>query len=107
MTMTAARAFAFDMDGTIVDNMDYHTRSWVSFFAQRGKQVDPDEFFRATAGRHGREIIRHYLGEDLPEDEIAALNHEKELLYRELYGPHRKTIAGFEQLIAAAKAQGV
>jgi beta-phosphoglucomutase family hydrolase len=101
------RAFAFDMDGTIVDNMAYHTQSWVTFFERRGKPIDPDEFFRATAGRHGREIIRAYLGEHLSEDEVGALNHEKELVYRELYGPHRKTIAGFDQLIAAAREHGV
>ncbi|MES3025772.1 MAG: beta-phosphoglucomutase, partial [Pseudomonadota bacterium] len=26
------RAFIFDMDGTIVDNMSFHTASWITFF---------------------------------------------------------------------------
>ena len=33
----AQRAFIFDMDGTIVDNMAFHTESWLAFFARRGK----------------------------------------------------------------------
>ena len=69
---TPARAFAFDMDGTIVDNMDFHTQSWVTFFERRGKTIDADAFFRATAGRHGREIIRDYLGQHLSEAQGVA-----------------------------------
>lgn len=101
------RAFIFDMDGTIVDNMAYHTESWLAFFARRGKQLDADAFFRDTAGRQGHEIMRHYLGEHLTKEESAQLDFEKESLYRELYAPHLSTTAGFETFIAGARAQGV
>ncbi|WP_426196308.1 HAD family hydrolase [Massilia sp. DWR3-1-1] len=104
---TAACAFIFDMDGTIVDNMAYHTRSWIDFFGQRGMAIDADEFFRSTAGRQGKEIIRAHLGEHLADDAVSALNLEKEAVYRELYGPHRKSVAGFDALIARARAAGV
>jgi beta-phosphoglucomutase family hydrolase len=103
----AQRAFIFDMDGTIVDNMDFHTQSWVKFFERRGIDIDADEFFRATAGRQGKEIMRSHLGEHLDDDAVAVLNHEKEAVYRELYEPHRKAIAGFEAFCEAAKREGV
>jgi beta-phosphoglucomutase family hydrolase len=103
----AKRAFIFDMDGTIVDNMDFHTRSWITFFQRRGMDIEADEFFRATAGRQGKEIIRSHLGEALPDDEVAVLNKEKESVYRELYEPHRKVVEGFEQFVIEAKRQGV
>lgn len=101
------RAFLFDMDGTIVDNMSFHTKSWVEFFARRGRTIDPDEFFLSTAGRHGREIIRTEMGAELPDDEVAVLNQEKEAVYREMYGPHRKTVEGFDAFIKDAQAAGV
>jgi beta-phosphoglucomutase family hydrolase len=100
-------AFIFDMDGTIVDNMAFHTQSWIRFFEQRGMAIDAHEFFRTTAGRQGKEIIRAHLGEQLADDEVKRLNVEKEAVYRELYGPHRKTVAGFDALVARAKTQGV
>jgi beta-phosphoglucomutase len=100
-------AFIFDMDGTIVDNMAFHTDSWLAFFARRGKTYDPDAFFRETAGAQGREILRERLGADIPEDEIAVLAQEKDVLYREMYGPHRSAIQGFEDFVTAARAQGV
>jgi len=106
MTMPQ-RAFLFDMDGTIVDNMAFHTRSWITFFERRGQAIDADAFFRATAGRQGGEIIRSYLGEHLSDDEVASLNHEKESVYRELYAPHLRAVAGFDALLGQAKANGV
>ncbi|MFC5460669.1 HAD family hydrolase [Massilia niabensis] len=103
----AKRALIFDMDGTIVDNMAFHTQSWVTFFERRGRDIDADEFFRTTAGRQGKEIIRSHMGEHLADDEVAVLNHEKEAVYRELYAPHLKSVAGFEDLIADARTQGI
>ena len=103
----AKRAFIFDMDGTIVDNMSFHTQSWITFFQRRGKDIDADEFFRTTAGRQGKEIIRSHMGEHLLDDEVLTLNEEKEAVYRELYEPHRKTVAGFDELIASARESSV
>jgi beta-phosphoglucomutase len=103
----AERAFIFDMDGTIVDNMAFHTDSWLAFFARRGKTYDAEAFFRETAGAHGREILRERLGKDIPDDEIAVLAQEKDALYREMYAPHRKTIRGFDELVAKARTRGI
>src|SRR6202007_2424350 len=93
------RAFIFDMDGTIVDNMSFHVKSWLTFFERRGHTVDADEFFRSTAGRQGHEIMSHYLGRQFSKEESAQLDFEKESLYRELYAPHLATVAGFDQFI--------
>ena len=100
-------AFIFDMDGTIVDNMAFHTQSWIAFFEQRGMAIDADDFFRTTAGRQGHEIIRAHLGEHLVDADVHLLNVEKEALYRELYGPHRKTLLGFDAIVARAKRENV
>ncbi|WP_296945678.1 HAD family phosphatase [uncultured Massilia sp.] len=102
-----ARAFIFDMDGTIVDNMAWHTKSWLEFFARRGRLYEADAFFRETAGAQGREILRARLGPEVTDAEIAALALEKDALYREMYGPHRRTIEGLDQLVAQARSRGV
>ncbi|AXA91001.1 HAD family phosphatase [Massilia sp. YMA4] len=102
-----ARAFIFDMDGTIVDNMAFHTKSWLAFFERRGQAIDADAFFRATAGRQGHEIMRTYLGADLTLEQTAELDAEKEELYRELYAPHLEAVAGFEQFVATAQEADV
>jgi beta-phosphoglucomutase family hydrolase len=103
----AARAFIFDMDGTIVDNMAFHTNSWLAFLARHGKSYDADAFFRETAGRQGREILRERLGEHLGDEEVAALALQKDVLYREMYAPHRAPIAGLRDFLTRAQAEGV
>jgi len=103
----ATPAFIFDMDGTIVDNMAFHTESWLAFFAERGKTYDADTFFRETAGAQGREILRERLGADIPDDEIAVLAQEKDVLYRDMYRPHQRAIDGFENFVTRARADGV
>jgi len=100
-------AFIFDMDGTIVDNMAFHTRSWLEFFARRGKEYEAEAFFRETAGAQGREILRERLGADVTDQEIAELAAEKDALYREMYGPHRRAIQGFDDFVTEADARGV
>jgi beta-phosphoglucomutase family hydrolase len=107
MTLQSKRAFIFDMDGTIVDNMAFHTKSWLAFFERRGHTLDADEFFRATAGRQGHEIMSTYFGKQMTKEESAALDFEKESLYRELYAPHLAAVNGFEDFIARAKSAGV
>ncbi|CAH0187365.1 Fructose-1-phosphate phosphatase YqaB [Massilia sp. Bi118] len=103
----ANSAFIFDMDGTIVDNMAFHTKSWLEFFARRGKEYEAEAFFRETAGAQGREILRARLGEDVTDEEIAALAAEKDALYREMYGPHRAAIQGFDRFVTDADDKGV
>lgn len=105
--MKLKRALLFDMDGTIVDNMAYHTAAWTEFFKRRGTSIEHDDFFARTAGRHSREIMRDFISADLSDAEIESLNTEKEAIYRALYGPHRKVITGFEALIAQAKANSM
>jgi beta-phosphoglucomutase family hydrolase len=105
--MTQQRAFIFDMDGTIVDNMGFHTRSWLEFFSRRGHAVDEAAFFAATAGRTGHEIIDQFLGEGLPHDHVTGLIDEKETLYREIYAPHLRAVEGFSALVSTARAAGI
>ena len=101
------RAFLFDMDGTIVDNMAWHTRSWAEFFQRRGRTIDEADFFRRTAGRHGREILRDWLRHDLSDTECEACTAEKEEIYRALYAPHQRSIAGFQRFIARAQSKSI
>ncbi|MBI3229480.1 MAG: HAD-IA family hydrolase [Burkholderiales bacterium] len=92
------------MDGTMVDNMAYHAQSWLAFFARREQNLDEAAFFAATAGRQNHEIFRQFIAQDLSDAECAALAHEKESMYRQLYAAHRAPVPGLLNLLAEAKA---
>jgi len=99
-------AFIFDIDGTIIDSMPFHSRSWEVFAARHGLPPCGDDFFHRTAGRTGFELMREMFGSK-SDDEVRALVHEKEAIYRGLFAAEFREIAGFATFARAAKAQGV
>ena len=99
-------AFIFDIDGTIIDSMPFHLRSWDEFLARRGAPAVGGDFFRRTAGRNGIDIMRELFG-PLSDGDAHALVREKEVIYRELFAPEFREIAGFTAFARAAKAAGV
>jgi beta-phosphoglucomutase family hydrolase len=92
--MTANIAFIFDMDGTIVDNMRIHNQTWQIVMADEGVQIDTDDFNRATTGKKTPEILRLYLGERATEDEVQRITEKKEDIYRQVFRPYLRPIAG-------------
>jgi beta-phosphoglucomutase family hydrolase len=94
--------FIFDMDGTLVDNMRFHTRAWTQMLTENGLEEDPHDFLVKTAGKTNREIIPEYFG-DISDAEIARLGGRKEELYREFFRPERKTIKGALDFLEKAR----
>jgi HAD superfamily hydrolase (TIGR01509 family) len=99
-------AFIFDIDGTIIDSMPFHTRSWDVFLARRGAPGVDDEFFQRTAGRTGIEVMRELFG-PLSDADAFAFVREKERIYRELFAAEFREIAGFTAFARTAKALGL
>jgi beta-phosphoglucomutase len=79
----ALGAVLFDMDGTLIDSMPLHHRSWQLWFAEQGLAFDEAGFFEATAGRTNLEILTD-LFPTRTRAELDALAWRKEELYREI-----------------------
>lgn len=100
------RAFIFDMDGTLVDNMRFHSEAWQKMLFENGIETDAHKFLVNTAGKTNREIIPNFFAE-ATEERLSELGLRKETLYRELYLPHRKVVAGAIEFLEEAKSLGV
>jgi len=100
-------ALIFDMDGTMVDSMPWHAKSWVEFTRRHGLYMEVAEIMRRTTGRTGIECMREVFERDVPHDEALALIGEKEAIYRELFGPVFAEVGGFRRFAADAMARGL
>jgi len=100
-------ALIFDMDGTMVDSMPWHAKSWVEFTRRHGLDMEVAEIMRRTTGRTGVECMREVFERDVPHDEAVALIGEKEAIYRELFGPMFAEVGGFRAFAADAMARGL
>lgn len=102
----ALGAVLFDMDGTLIDSMPLHHRSWQLWFAEQGLAFDEAGFFEATAGRTNLEILTD-LFPTRTRAELDALAWRKEELYREIAATELQLIAGAEAICLAARARGL
>ena len=106
MTDFSKFGFIFDMDGTLVDNMHYHTDAWRQMLLENDVEMDPEEFLIKTAGKTNREIIPQIF-KDISDERIAELGERKETLYRELFLEHRRPVDGVIEFLEASRRLGI
>ncbi len=100
-------ALIFDMDGTMIDSMPWHARSWVEFVARHGLVLDVSDILARTTGRTGAECMRELFERELSDAECLALVHEKEEIYRAMFSDNFTEVAGFTAFARAAVARGL
>ncbi|MEG1699710.1 MAG: HAD family phosphatase [Alistipes sp.] len=101
------QAAIFDMDGTLVNNTYAHIRAFEIFCARhgvRGWEVRLKDAF----GMGNDDIMRTILPEALIREKgLAALADEKEAIYRELYAPDIRPMAGLVELLTKLRETGI
>ncbi|MBR2961851.1 MAG: HAD family phosphatase [Alistipes sp.] len=105
--MSKIKGLIFDMDGTLVPNMSYHSRAFEEQARRHGyklRQPVDGRFF----GWHKDDVIRAVLDSEICEKNgVEFLADEKEEIYRELYRPDADLTPGLRPLIQEAKSLGI
>jgi beta-phosphoglucomutase len=106
MTEFSKFGFIFDMDGTLVDNMRYHTDAWRQMLRENDVEMDAEEFLIKTAGKTNREIIPQIF-KNISDERVAELGERKEALYRELFLEHRRPVDGAVEFLETSRELGI
>jgi beta-phosphoglucomutase len=77
-------ALIFDLDGVIVDSMPLHTLAWLRYLEQLG--ISRRDIATHMHGRRNDEIVREFLGPDVPPEVVHEHGAAKERLFREMMG---------------------
>jgi beta-phosphoglucomutase len=72
------------MDGVIIDSHPAHRRAWQEFLATVGLNVPPQELDFILDGRKRHEILRHFLGEDVSDEQLSQYGRKKDEFFRQV-----------------------
>jgi len=100
-------ALIFDMDGTMVDSMPAHAKSWDLFRQRHHLQLSVEEILKRTTGRNGIECVRELLGDGIADDQAKEYIARKEADYREIFARDFREVAGFSRFARQAQERGL
>ena len=96
-----ARAILWDMDGVLVNSMEFHYQAYREVLAEFGRDLPREEYLTSLIGLRNYIILRRLLG-DLPQEEIERLMSAKEEAFRRRVRGNVKPLPGAAELVQRA-----
>lgn len=95
--------FIFDMNGTMIDDMDFHTRIWHALLTtELGAVLTLEEVKLQMYGKNSEVLERVFGKGRFTEEEMYYWSIEKEKRYQQAYLPHIKLISGLDEYLQTA-----
>ena len=96
----------FDMDGVIINNNDWHVKSWLAFADRSQIDLKEEEFHTKVFGKTNEQILEIFFP-DASWAQLQTWALEKEALYREMYRPYFKLADGLLDFLKQLKDKGI
>ncbi len=100
------KAFLFDLNGTMIDDMEYHIRAWHSILNGLGAALTYEEAKLQCYGKNHELLERTFPGR-FTLAEKDAMSIEKEKQYQQAFRPHLKLIDGLDLFLEEAKQANI
>jgi beta-phosphoglucomutase len=102
------KAFIFDLNGTMIDDMTYHTRAWQTLLNDElGGNFTWDEVKPQMYGKNPEVLVRMFGPDRFTIEEMNRLSLEKERKYQVEFLPHLKLLPGLNDFLESAYQQGI
>jgi beta-phosphoglucomutase len=94
------RALIFDLNGTMINDMEFHIRAWTEILNDELKAgLSPEQVRSQMYGKNSELFIRVFGKERFSEDEMNRWSIEKEKRYQKAYRPHLRLLPGLEDFL--------
>ena len=102
------KAFIFDLNGTMINDMTYHTKAWQTLLNdQLGGNFTWDEVKPQMYGKNAEVLVRMFGPNRFTAEEMDKLSYEKEEKYQQEFLPHLALLPGLHQFLDAAYQKGI
>lgn len=103
---STTKAFLFDLNGTMVNDMPYHIAAWHAIINQLGAPLSIEEVKHQCYGKNDELLERIFPGRFTMEEKLK-LGADKEAVYRVEFKPHLKLIPGLEVFLKNAHQKNI
>lgn len=103
---STTKAFLFDLNGTMVNDMPYHIAAWHAIVNQLGAPLSIEDVKHQCYGKNDELLERVFPGRFTMEEKLK-LGADKEAVYRVEFKPHLKLIPGLDIFLAKAHHQRI
>lgn len=104
--MTLPKAFLFDLNGTMIDDMNYHIVAWHNILNNLGANLSIEIVQQECYGKNGELLERVFPGR-FTEHEKNVLGMDKEKAYQAEYKPKLQLIDGLTNFLQQWHKAGV
>ena len=101
-----AKAFLFDLNGTMINDMPYHIDAWYKILNDLGAALSYDRVKSECYGKNSELLERIFPGR-FSDKEKNEMELEKEKAYQTAFRPHLKLIDGLGDFLQDAKEAGI
>ena len=98
-------AVIFDVDGTLIDTVDFHAKAWLWAFARHGHDI-PFEDIRAQIGKGGDQLMPVFLDPEEVEHIGKALSSERDTFFKDEYLAQVRAFPMVRELFERIKLDG-
>ena len=108
MTIDKKHTFIFDLNGTMINDMEYHTRGWLYTLNDiLGGNFTWDEVKPQMYGKNQDVLVRMFGAGKFTDEEMTRLSLEKEKRYQQEFLPHLALLPGLAEFLEKAYQQGI
>lgn len=106
--MSSYKAFIFDLNGTMIDDMHYHEKAWYGVLVNDLKAPLTIEQVRHQMYGKSSEMFERVFGKGkFSKEEVAAISERKEKRYRDEFLPDLKLINGLQKFLDDGVRNGI
>ena len=102
------KAFLFDLNGTMIDDMQFHLEIWFRILTEElGASMTRDEVRSHMYGKNQELLVRVFGAERFSAEEADVISQNKEERYQEHYRPSLKLLPGLPEFLEDAKRKKI